>query len=427
MNRKIARLTMLGVLAALFSSIPALAGDLASVVCLMGQRAASQNTSQPSVARVIGNIKAISGNTLTIAPNSGPEITATVQPNARILKLEPGEKDIKNATPIQLQDLQVGDTVRVRGFAAQDAKTIPALEVLVITHSAVAAVSEQIREDWQKRGLGGLVSAVDPASGAITISVLGSGGKKSIAVHTSKNTIFRRYAPNSIKFEDASPSSMAQIKPGDQLRARGERSPDGAEFTAEEVVSGSFRNIAGLVNSVDAGSGTLTVQDVLSKKTVPVKITSESQLHQLPPEMAQRIAMRLKAAMTGSTPAGGSSPGSNPPAAAENRNAGSANANSEGSAGAGGMHNSMGGGVRSGGDLQQFLSRMPAVTLKDLHKGDAVMMVATEGSPSTPSTAINLLSGVEPILRAAPNGSEAMMMTPWSLGGMPAGGDAGSQ
>jgi hypothetical protein len=61
-----------------------------------------------------------------------------------------------------------------------------------------------------------------------------------------------------------------------------------------------------------------------------------------------------------------------------------------------------------------------------LHKGDAVMMVATEGSTSTPSTAINLLSGVDPILRAAPNGSEAMMMTPWSLGGGMPGGDAGN-
>ncbi len=426
MNRKIALLTTLGVMAALLSSVPMRAGDLVSVVFPMGKLAAAQNASQPSVARVIGTIKAISGNTLTVAPNSGPEVTAIVQPTARILRLEPGEKDIKNATPIQLQDLQVGDTIRVRGFAAQDAKTIPALEVLVITHSAVAAVSQQIRDDWQKRGLGGLVSAVDSASGTITISVLGSGGKKSIAVHTSKNTIFRRYAPNSVKFEDASPSSIAQVQPGDQMRARGERSPDGAEFTADEVVSGSFRNIAGLVNSVDASSGTLTIQDVLSKKIVPVKITSESQLHQLPPEMAQRIAMRLKAAMTGSTPAGGSSAGSNPPVGTASPNAAGASGNSEGQAAAGGTHNGMGG-MRSGGDLQQFLSRMPAVTLTDLHKGDAVMMVATEGSPSTPSTAINLLSGVEPILRAAPNGSEAMMMSPWSLGGMPAGGDAGSQ
>jgi hypothetical protein len=418
MKKRIVMLTIF--LCAALSILPANA-QLASLAAAPGlPLSLGQNApAQSSVARVIGTIKAIYGNSLTIAPSSGPEITATVQANARILKLEPGEKDAKNATPIQLTDLQVGDTVRVRGFAAQGATSIPALEVLVITRSAVAAVSDQIRQDWQKRGLGGLVTAVDPATGTITISVASFAGKKSISVHTSSSTVFRRYASNSVKFEDARPSSMAQIRAGDQMRARGERNPDGTEFTAEEVVTGSFRNIAGLVNSVDASAGMLTVQDVLSKKPVQVKISADSQLHQLPPEMAQRMAMRLKASMGGAMPAGAPGAGGPP---AQGQPGATAPTGTE----AGGGH--AGTGMRSGGgDLQQFMSRLPSVTVADLHKGDAVMMVATEGSASTPSTAINLLSGVEPILRAAPNGSEAMMMSPWSLGGMPAGGDAGSQ
>jgi Domain of unknown function (DUF5666) len=420
MNSRTAVWTTLILVSAMLLIVPANAQRPGVALAAAGlQPALAQNT-QSSIARVIGTIKAINGSTLTVAPASGPEITAVVQPNARILKLEPGEKDVKTATPIQLTDLQVGDTVRVRGFAAQGATSIPALEVLVITRSAVAAESDKIREDWQKRGLGGLVTGVDPASGTITISVTGFTGKKSIAIHTSKSTIFRRYAPNSVKFEDASASSLAQIKSGDQLRARGQRSADGTEFTAEEVVTGSFRNVAGLVNSVDASSGIVTVQDVLSKKSVQVKITSDSQLHQLPPEMAQRIAFRLKAAAAGGMPPGASGAGRGQ--YGQGQAAGGANANgSEG----GGTHPGMG--MRAGGgDFQQILSRMPTVTIADLHKGDAVMMVATEGSPTTPSTAINLLSGVEPILRAAPNGSEAMMMTPWSLGGGMPGGDTGN-
>lgn len=84
--------------------------------------------------------------------------------------------------------------------------------------------------------------------------------------------------------------------------------------------------------------------------------------------------------------------------------------------------------MRQGGgaqDFQQMLSRMPAVTLADLHKGDAVLIVTTEGTSSGGGTAITLLSGVEPILQAAPSASQAMMLTPWSLGGAP-GGDAGT-
>jgi hypothetical protein len=379
---------------------------------------AQASEGQRALTRRLGTIKAINGSSVTLAPDSGPEVAVTVQPNARLLRIAPGEKDIKNATPVQLQDLQVGDTIRVRGIASDDAKSMTGLEVIVITRSTVDAVRDQVRQDWQKRGLGGLVSAVDPATGTVTISVTGFGGTRNTAVHTSKSTVFRRYAPDSIKFEDAKASTLPDVQPGDQLRARGTRSADGSEFAAEEIVTGSFRNVAGLVNSVDAAAGTLNIQDVLSKKSVQVKITADSQLHQIPAEMAQRIAMRLKGSMPAGMPGAGASANSSTPPAPP-----AANGQAPPSGAMG-----MGGGTRSGGspDFQQMLSRMPAVKLADLHKGDAVMMVTTQGSPSSAGTAITLISGVEPILQAAPNGSQAMMLTPWSLGGAP-GGDAGSQ
>ncbi len=414
----------LSLITVFLASVMAASPDV--LAALPGVAPQQQPAQASTVAKRLGTIKAINGNVVTLTPASGPEVIANVQPSARILRLAPGEKDLKNATPIQMQDLQVGDTVRVRGFASEDAKSISALEVLVISRSVVAAVSDQIRQDWQKRGVGGLVSAVDPATGTVTISVTGFTGKKTIAVHASKNTVVRRYASESTKFEDAQPSTLEQIRPGDQLRARGERSIDGTEFKAEEIVSGSFRNIAGTVNSVDASAGTLAVQDVLSKKSVQVKITSDSQLHQLPAEMAQRIAIRLKAAIAGAMPPG--MPGAAPSSAATTQSAPSGGMTPNAGGSAGGRTGGMGGGMRAGGapDFQQILNRMPTVALADLHKGDAVMLVATEGTPSSAGTAITLLTGVEPLLRAAPNGSEAMMLTPWSLGGAP-GGDAGNQ
>lgn len=391
---------------------------LLAVMDVMGPASAAwsqtANPAQPAIAKRIGTIKAISGNALTLAPESGPEVPVTVEPDARLLRMNPGDKDLKNAAPIQFQELQVGDTVRVRGRASDDGKSIDALEVLVITRSAIDAVREQIRQDWQKRGLGGLVSSVDPAAGIVTVSVTGMGGKKSITVHAAKNTIIRRYAPDSVKFDDAKPSSLQEIHAGDQLRARGEKSADGLEMTAEEIVTGSFRNIAGTVNSVDANAGTVTVQDLLSKKPVVIKITSDSQLHQLPAEFAQRIAMRLKGTM-----AGGVAPGTAGNHTEATPGSGAAR---PGGMAPGGMNGGQIAGMRQGGapDFQQMLNRMPPVTLSDLHKGEAVLIVATEGSASS-STAITLLSGVEPILQAAPSGSQAMMLTPWSLGGAPGG------
>src|SRR6266567_4473623 len=389
--------------------------------CFASSMSQAQDTDQAAVARRIGAIKAINGNAITLSPDSGPDIAVRVQSNARLLRIAPGAKDLTNATPVQLQDLQVGDRVRVRGQASADATSITALEIIVIAHSDLEARHEQERQDWQKRGLGGLVSAVDPASGTVTISVSSLGGKKNIAVHTSPTTLFRRYAADSVKFDDAKSSSLQQVQPGDQLRARGVRGADGSEITAEEIVTGSFRNIAGTLNSVDASAGTLSVQDLLSKKAFQVKVTNESQLHKLPPEMAQRIAARLKGTMPPGTPgAGGSATSGSAPSVADRQQT---------SPSSGGMTpggGGMGAGMRQGGapDLQQMLNRMPAVTLADLHKGDAVLIVTTRGSATGGGTAITLLSGVEPILQAAPSGSQAMMLAPWSLGAAP-GGDAG--
>ena len=389
-----------------------------------GTRAAyGQSTdAQPAIAKRIGTIKAINGTELTLAPTSGSEVSVTLQPTARILRLAPGDKDLKNATSLEVQDLHVGDTIRVRGSGSADGNSISALEVIVITQAAVAAVSDQIRQDWQKRGLGGLVESVDAAAGTVTISIPSLTAKKTVVVHTTKDTVVHRYAPDSAKPEDAKPSSLAEIHPGDQLRARGNKNADGTEITAEEVYAGVFPQYAATVKSVDAGSGMLSIQDLASKKVVQVKISGDSQLHKIPAEMAQLVATRLKSMMPAGMPgaAGGSQGRAKP--------ADSAHAQTPSPAGSTWSGGGNGGGTRSGGppDFQRMLSRMPTATLADLNlqKGDAVIILATEGTPGSPHTAITLLSGVEPILQAAPGAGSAMMLTPWNLGGGAPGGDA---
>jgi Copper binding periplasmic protein CusF len=216
-----------------------------------------EGAGRSAAARHIGAIKTIAGNVITLTPDSGPEIDITVQAAARLVRIAPGEKNLKNATPIQLQDLQVGDRILVAGKTSDNTKVITVTSVVVMKRSDVEAHKEEDRQDWQTRGLGGLVRAVDPAAGTVTISVTGFGGAKTFVVHASKDTGIRRYAPDSMRFDAARPSTLQEIQPGDQLRARGNRSADGTELTAEEILSGSFRNVAGTVNSVDASAGTM--------------------------------------------------------------------------------------------------------------------------------------------------------------------------
>jgi hypothetical protein len=144
----------------------------------------------------------------------------------------------------------------------------------------IAERQEQDREEWQKHGVGGMVKAVDAGAETIKIST-GTLAAKDVAIHVSKNTIIRRYAPHSVKFDDAKPGSFDQIKSGDQLRARGTRSADGNELTADEIVSGTFRNIAGTVVATDQGNNSVTVMDLASRRPVTLKITADSHCHAL--------------------------------------------------------------------------------------------------------------------------------------------------
>jgi hypothetical protein len=399
---------------------------------------ATPSSASPQAAaasKAVGTVKSISGNNIVLAAEGGSDTNVVVQDGARLLQIEPGETDLKKATPLQLTDLQNGDRILVRGSAGPDGKSILAVSVIAMKKADLAARHAHEQAEWQRNGIGGLVSAVDPAAGTITVSTSALGANKSVLVHVSKNTVLRRYAPGSVKFDDAAAAPIDQVKAGDQLRARGQKSADGSELTADEVVSGSFRNISGTINSIDAGTNTITVQDLVTKKPVIVQISQTSQLRKLPAPMAQRIAARLKggsdapagANAGGGAPSGGAGSAPAAPAAGsalEQRSGDSGAARGQGGPGGPGANGGgRGGAGGQGGDLQQAISRMPPSNLTDLQKGDAVMIVATADNTGASGgvVAITLLSGVEPILQASPSGQS--ILTPWTMSGAP-GGDA---
>ncbi len=350
-----------------------------------------------AIVKPVGTVKAIDGNAITLTTDAGATVNVVVGDSTRMVRIAPGQKDLKDAAPIPLTEVQVGDRIMARGKPSNDDGSVLAASVVVMKAADIAAKQQQERDDWQKRGIGGLVTAMDAASGNITISISTLAGSKAATVHASKETVVRRYAPDSVKFDDAKPGTLDQIRPGDQLRARGTKNADGSELTAEEIVSGTFRNVAGTVISTDASKQEINVMDLATKKPVVLKIAADSQLRELPAMMAQRIAVRLKGGSAEDAAGAGAAPAAKP--------------------GEGGGGN---GGQRPGGrgDFQQMLSRLPAVTISDLQKGSAVMIVATEGSATNAPTAITLLSGVEAILTAGPKGGKAaMLLSPWNLSG----------
>ncbi len=395
-------------------------------ITALGAVCMAQAPANTPAVKQIGALKQISGSQLTLVTDQGASVAVSVQPAAKILRITPGQTDLKSAAPLQLSDLQTGDRVMARGRLAADGATLEATVLTVMKATDIAMMKQKELQDWQRRGVGGVVKQVDAATGAITLTVAG----KPVTVTVTPKTTYKRYAANSVRWEDATASTLADIHAGDQLRAKGDKTADGSALTAEEVVVGTFRNLSGRLTAVDTAQNTLTLQDLTTKKTVTVAVTEDSQMKKLPQMLAYGLAARMK----GLTPGAGAAQGANngpqagtkpgagvtPPAGAAGASgaAGGPPMGMPGAAPNGAPGSPPNGQGRGNGDLNAMLGRLPAATLAELQKGDAVMILCTQGSETLKPAVITLLGGVEPILTASPTGTASQsFLTPWSLAG----------
>jgi hypothetical protein len=352
------------------------------------------NAQAPS--RFIGAITSISGTTITVKTDAGQSYPVDVPATAVLKRIAPGEKDLSKAVAMQFSDLAVGDRTLVKLDPGAPAGTQQALQIIAVKQADVAEKQQQEREDWQRRGVGGLVKSVDAASGVIVLTSGAGATAKTITVNATKATMLKRYAPASVSFDAAVLAPIDAIHAGDQLRARGAKSADGSSIDAEEVVSGTFRNLSGTISSVDASASTLTLKDLATKKQITIHITADAQMRRLPDRMATMLAARLKGTSAGEGDAG-----------AAQRSGGGHAGGGQGS----GQGGAQAGGGAGGADPQQMLNRAPVIQIADLKKGDAIMVVSTDGT--TDVTAITLVAGVEPLLEA-PAASQSLLNN-WSM------------
>ena len=300
-----------------------------------------------------------------IRPDRGDPVVARFTPDTIAQKIAPGEKDLKNAQSTKVSEVAAGDRVLVTLAPG----TSDVRRIVVMPASDIARRNEADQMDWRKRGVAGIVSA--KAGNRITLKTRTAAGDAEAVVTLEDKTTFKRYAPDSVRFSDARPSSLSEIKVGDQVRVLGDKGANGASIGAERIVSGSFRQIAATISSVNAQAGEIVVKDLATRKTIAVRVNSDSTMRRLPPAMAAALARRYQ------------------PGAATGENTG------------------------------QALDRLPAMPLSELKPGDAIMLSSTTGSDPARVTAVMLLAGVEPLLTASPTATRDIM-SGWNLGG---GGD----
>ncbi len=343
---------------------------------------------QTAAVHYLGTVTAISGDTLTVKTDAGQVNTVEVPSTAQLKRIEPGQTDLSKADALDFSSIATGDRVLVTLDPNAAGGTPQALRIIAIKQSDVAKRQQTESEQWNL-GVHGLVKSVDAAAGVIQVNVRAGAVTKEVAVHTTSSTVLRRYAPGSVRFDQAQPAPITVIQPGDQLWARGTKNGDGTEIAADGIVSGSFLNIAGTILSIDTSASTVTVKDLATKKPVTVRISTDAQMRRLDDRVAAFLAARLKGGQgaAGGRPASGGGGGGAP----------------QGFSQSGG-----GGGGRM--DLETVLDRAPLIQLPNLQKGEAVMIVATQDASGV--SAVRLLAGVEPLLEA-PQAQD--LLSSWSL------------
>jgi hypothetical protein len=360
--------------------------------------------------RVIGDVTSIDQSAMSITlkvEGAASTVTAVLNSNTiyyraksdiltRAATATISPADMEKTT---LAEVGEGDRVVVLGKVAEDQKSVPARILIVATKADIAQKQERDREEWRRRGLVGVVSALNPETKEITLQLRSLMGQQTITIAAGGEKVkFRRYAPDSVRFNDAKPSSIGEIKIGDQLRAKGDRSEDGARFTAEEIVTGTFRSIRGKVESVNAEANEIKVKDMVTGQSVTIAVSKDSMARRIPAEFAQRLAMRGQRGGAG----GGGNNGGDASGDAANaqprapRGEGEGRRRPEGTGGEGfGNRRRMGGAP----DLQEMLERMPAVTIAELKPGEMVIVSSTAGADPARATAIALVAGVEALLQ----------------------------
>ena len=335
--------------------------------------------SSTSVYGKVTEIKGAAGE-ITAKTDAGSIVVVKLSEKTTYERMPAGETDRTKAVKITLVDIAVGDGIYARGYVSEDRKSVPAQKIIVVSQSDIARKQEKERAEWKQRGIMGIISGLNPTAHEITITYRSLTGSQPVVIPLTDKVKMLRYAPDSIKFADAKPSEFAELKVGDQLRALGDRNAEGTRFSAEKVVTGSFKTVAGVITAINPASGEIKINDLQTKQPLTIVVKQDAVLRKFP------SANEMSGMMMGRPGGGGGAGG---PAAAGGPSGG------QGGPGAGGPGAGRGGG---GMNMQDMLERLPTIALADVKVGDTIIVSSTKGADATRLTAISLISGADTLL-----------------------------
>jgi hypothetical protein len=371
----------------------------AIALALFAQSTLFAQGTDPGIAakHAIGEVKTVdaAAKQLTIKTDAGATVTVSVNDKTTYKRLAPGEQTLTNATDIAFTDVAEGDRIMARGTVSEDRKSVPAMQIIVMTKGDLAKKQEAERMEWRRRGILGVITTLKPDTKEITISNRTMAGTQAVIMQVSDKTEMHRYAPDSIKFGDAKPSTFAELKVGDQLRALGDRTEDPLRFNPQKIVSGSFRTVGGVVTAVDPATGEIKINELEKKTPLTIVIKQDAVLRRFPP--ASEMGMMMGGFRgQGGGPGG---PGGQAPAGQAQGQGQPQQAQRPPQGGGPGGGGPGGGGPGRGGfNINDMLERLPTISLADVKAGDTIIVSSTQGVDPTRLTAISLVSGADTLL-----------------------------
>ena len=376
------------------------------LVCLAS--AGLAQTPDPAIksTQVFGKVTEINASSgqITIKTAAGSVVVASVNEKTTYQRMPPGETDRSKAEQTSLTEITVGDGLVARGFVATDQKSVPAQQIIVVSQSEIAKKNAAEKMAWS-RGAKGIVKSVNPSTKEVTVGSSGITGAAQLITVSVEKARIRQYPPGTIpKYETAKASEFEQIKVGDQFNAKGEKSADGTHLNAQEVLFGTFKIAGGTVTEIDVANNTVKINDLTTKKPLTIVFKPESIIRRLP----QGAAMMF-GGMAGAGGPGG--PGAGAPGGGQARPAGEGQGQAApgqgqrpqgaGPGGPGGQGPGGPGRMGGGGTMADMLERWPTISLSELKVGDTILMSSLPGADPTQLTAIQLVTGAEPLLAMA--------------------------
>ncbi len=339
-----------------------------------------------------GEVTAVESGKLVLKTKDGA-IDVMISDKTAFKKVSPENPKISTAVEANFSEIGVGDKLLVTGEIAADKKSVPAKNIYLMSKAAIAEKQLKESEQWKTRGISGRVTNLNFEKNEVTIAVKNLTGESNVIVSPKDNSKILRYAPNSVKYSEAKSSNVKEIYIGDVVRALGDKSEDGTNFKAEEIISGAFQTVGGKVKSIDAANKQVVIEDIKTKKDVIVTVSDASTLKKFPEDMAQKMA-QFQTMRAG----GGANGGFRPPQANGQSNPQNNQATPPSGNGQNPAQPGTGGGRGMRGDINEMFERLPVITVADLKVGDLIAVSSTKTDNPMKITAIRLLAGVEPFL-----------------------------